>query len=125
MRIFVIFFSAALVACTGMPAKEIRQQQPVGSQMTEKDLTAILQCLTEHPALEQFSQDRMRVLTFPDGKQVEIALGAMQFGNFKNFYLISLKAAPNGKAISELRRSEADFVPMNQETLVKVLGSCF
>lgn len=124
MKHFVIFFAAVLTACTGMPTKEIRHQLPVWSQIAEKNLTSTLRCLTEHPDLEQFSQDRMRVLTFPNGKQVDIAIGAMQFGDFKNFYLISLKQAQDATTTTELRRSETDFFPMNQETLVKVLGSC-
>lgn len=124
MKPVVLLLPLILSGCTGLTVKEIREQQAVWSESSAHDVEAVTSCLTEHPEFERFSQDRMRVLTYPGGKRVDVSFGAMQFFDFKNYYLISIKKVEDGKTAVELRRSEWDFGPMNQESLVKNIGEC-
>ncbi len=123
-NISILITIFALTACTGIPIKEIRNQQPIWSQTSSRDFSSTFRCLTEHSEFEFLTPDRMHILTFPSGQQVDISIGAIQLGKFKNFYLISLKKNQNQKTDIELRRAEANYMPMNQENAINILNSC-
>lgn len=111
-----------LSACQGIPTKEIRGLPTVFEARSSKSLNEIATCLTEDPTLEDLS-DRVRPLTFPDGRKMEISIGAEQVFEFKNFYLVTIDSIGTVSRVS-IRRSDIDFGPLDQKALEKIVLGC-
>ena len=120
LSIAVLFFSA----CQGLPLKEIRVKTPISNYESINTPSDTLRCLTEDRSFAELTNERISIITFPDGNLTEITIGAIQMGEFKNYYLISLKTRPNKSTSIELRRADHDYFPLNQDDLLSAIRNC-
>lgn len=65
----------------------------------------------------------MLVLTYPEESKAEFSIGAMQAGNFKHYYLVSLARSPNGTR-TEIQRSPRDYLPLPQTEMIDMATRC-
>ena len=122
-HLFQMICLAALVSgCQGIPLKEIRNQPPVKEYTTSQSINSIAACLTQNPSLESLLE-RSKVLTYPYGKKTEFSLGAIQMGTFKNYYLITLEKVTSVTSVT-LKRSPANFPPLEETDLKAIIASC-
>lgn len=62
------------------------------------NVTEVATCLTSAPDLEELrGGGSMKIRLFPDSKVMEFAIGAIQMGTFKSFYLVTLRDIGKGR----------------------------
>jgi hypothetical protein len=106
-----------------MTTKEIRINNPIASQESNRTSSEITRCLTESEIFQRYNDGRVKLITFPDGKGVEISLGAIQRGEFRTYYLVTIMGS-NGKSLVQIRRSESNFFPINAKDFEHIVRSC-
>lgn len=122
LRPIVVCLLCALYGCQGVPMSEIRAQAPVFATTSHKDAGAIVTCLTNTDVFYELA-DRVHILSLPDQRKEEIAIGAVQAGKFKNHYLVTLTNVDRGSAI-EIRRSTSYYPPLSADELQTTVTTC-
>lgn len=118
----ILLLALVLGGCQGIPLHEIRNTTPIYTNDSAKPLNAVFVCFTTE--LNEFRGDgRMLVLTYPEESKAEFSIGAMQAGNFKHYYLVSLARSPKGTR-TEIQRSPSDYLPLPQKEIVDIAIKC-
>jgi hypothetical protein len=118
----VVCLLSALCGCQGVPMSEIRAQAPVFVTTSQKDAGTIVTCLTNTEVFDELA-DRVHILSLPDQRKQEIAIGAVQAGKFKSHYLVTLTNVDRGAAV-EIRRSTSYYAPLSPDELKAAVTTC-
>jgi hypothetical protein len=103
-NIYIIFICSLLISsCQGLTIDEIRRTKPVDEYISAKNINVVLSCIADSDVFNDLF-DRLKIVTFPDGKKVEIKIGAVQMGEFKHFYLITLMSLDADTKITVIRQ---------------------
>ena len=117
-----LVLGALMVGCQGIPLHEIRKSPPIFSVNSTKSLNTVFICFTTE--LDEFRGDgRMLVLTYPEESKAEFSIGAMQAGDFKHFYLVSLARSSDGTR-TEVQRSPSDYFPLPLTGMIDIAAKC-
>lgn len=123
IRLFIITSLSLLAGCQGIPLADIRNQPPIFDASVPVDLSTVATCITNDPDVSSLAGDRFQVMTFPGSKKVEFRIGAVQMGDFKNYYLITLTGMGQQTKV-QIRRSKSDFMPLSESQLRKTVADC-
>lgn len=111
-----------LGGCQGITVDEMRSATPIYSESSVSSLNTVFACFASE--LNKFRGDgRMLILTYPEGAKAEFSIGAMQAGNFKHYYLVSLSRSSEATN-TEIRRSPRDYYPLPEADLVRTANKC-
>lgn len=122
LRPIAVCLLCALYGCQGVPMSEIRARAPVFATTSQKNVGTIVTCLTNTDVFYDLA-GRVHILSLPDQRKEEIAIGAAQAGKFKNYYLVTLTDVDRGSAI-EIRRSTSNYPPLGADELQATVTSC-
>jgi len=87
-----------ICGCQSISTGAIREQSALVDASTSRTLAEVATCLTSAPNLEELrGGGSMKILSFPDSKVMEFAIGAIQMGTFKSFYLVTLRDIGKGR----------------------------
>lgn len=113
-----------LPGCVGLSIQEVRETKPIYFVQSEKLMSEVLQCFIGNDRLDELRGDgRMHVLAYPEKAGAELSIGAPQASKFRHFYHVSLVARSPGTQI-EVRRSPANYLPIQLEELIAIAKQC-
>lgn len=113
--------ASLLLGCQGIPLNEIRKTTPMYTATSAKPLNAVFSCFTTE--LNVHEDSNVHVLTYPEESKAEFSIGAMQMGEFKHFYLISLARSLEGTR-TDIQRSPTDYFPLPQTKMNEIAAKC-
>lgn len=115
-------YVAGIGMCQGITVDEMRSASPIYSESSANSLNTVFACFATE--LNKFRGDsRMLILTYPEGAKAEFSIGAIQAGDFKHYYLVSLSRSSEATK-TEIRRSPRDYYPLPEVDLIRTANKC-